>query len=432
MPARFKVKPESAYYVMSGAMTLIFSTMFVYLVVFYYTVVHLNPLQLVLVGTVLEASIFVFELPTGVVADTYSRRLSIILGILTLGVSFIITGIARSFAIVLVSQVIAGLGYTFLSGAEDAWLADEVGSETIGSVYLRSGQINRILGISGTVISAVLASFRLDLPILGGGGMFFLLGLLLLIIMPENHFEPYNPQNNTSGLPAMLATFQEGARIIRVRPYLLSMVLINFFVGASSEGFDRLGDAHLVANFVFPALVVPLLGSLKPIVWFSIFNLAGSVLSLLVVEGMRSRLEKLTTDQRLSARALVMLTIVFAAGGIGFALAGSFPLVVVCLLFRGLIGALIWPIYNAYQTRSVPAHVRATVLSITGQGNAIGQVLGGPLVGWIGTGSLRTALVVAGLFILPNSFLYRNKNYDNQLIDEISLKDQEIVEPEAD
>ena len=43
---------------------------------------HLSPLQLVLMGTAMEAAVFVFEVPTGVVADTYSRRLSLVIGYL--------------------------------------------------------------------------------------------------------------------------------------------------------------------------------------------------------------------------------------------------------------------------------------------------------------------------------------------------------------
>jgi MFS transporter, DHA3 family, tetracycline resistance protein len=90
------------------------------MMVYLYTVVKLNPLQLVLVGTVLEASAFVFEVPTGVVADTYSRRLSIIIGVLVPGVSFLLLGLAHFFPLILFSQAICGLGYTFLSGATDA------------------------------------------------------------------------------------------------------------------------------------------------------------------------------------------------------------------------------------------------------------------------------------------------------------------------
>jgi MFS transporter, DHA3 family, tetracycline resistance protein len=250
--------------------------------------------------------------------------------------------------------------------------------------------------------------------------------------MPENHFHPFRHEEAACGLPAMFATFREGAHVIRSRPFLISLVLINFFVGASSEGFDRLGDAHLTANFTFPALVVPLLGTLKPIVWFSIRSLAGGLLSLLVVERLRPHLETLTKNLGRTARALTWLNLVFAAGGIGFALAGTFPLAVSCLLLRGLVGALIWPLFSAYQVQSVPAMVRATVLSMTGQGNALGQVLGGPLVGWIGSGSLRAALMVAGLLILPNSFLYRKRGVKDLPAAEEPLPDTTLVKPEGD
>src|SRR5574338_16219 len=117
MLSRLKLPAEQTYYLMNGAMTLFGETMFVYLTVFYFTVVELNPLQLVLVGTVLEASTLLFEIPTGVVADTYSRRLSIIIGVFTLGAGFLLIGLARTFPLVLLAQVICGLGYTFTSGA---------------------------------------------------------------------------------------------------------------------------------------------------------------------------------------------------------------------------------------------------------------------------------------------------------------------------
>jgi len=416
MFSRSKLNAETIYYWMSGAMTLFDSTMFVYLTVFYFTTVGLNPLQLVLVGTVLEASILIFEVPTGVVADTYSRRLSVVLGVLTLGIAWVVTGFARTFSIVVLSQVIAGLGYTFLSGATDAWLADEVGNERVGAVYLRSGQINRLIGMLGIFISAVLASIRLDLPILMGGVMYVGLGLFLVVSMPEDHFQPFQHETGNRGLSAMLATFREGLRVIRTKPFLLNLVLIEFFVGTASEGFDRLGDAHLVANFTFPALVLPLLGTLQPILWFSIISLAGSLLSLIVVERLRPRLERLTVHLRKTARALTALTLVFAGCGIGFALAGSFPLAVTFLLLRGLAGGLIWPLYGAFRAQSIPSSVRATILSMTGQGNALGQVLGGPLVGWIGTRALRAALAISGLFILPNALLY--KASDDPLVEE--------------
>jgi DHA3 family tetracycline resistance protein-like MFS transporter len=429
---RNKLNAELAYYLMSGAMSLFNATMFVYLTVFYYKVVGLDPLQLVLVGTVLEGAIFLLEVPTGVVADTYSRRLSVVLGVLVLGIAFVVTGLARSFPIVLLAQVIAALGYTFTSGATEAWLADEVGNEKVGAIYIRTGQIGRVMWIIGILVSGVLASVRLDVPVLVGGVLYFLLGLFLAVKMPETNFKPFQHEHEARGLAAMLGTFREGTRILRLQPFLITLVLINFFVGAASEGFDRLGDAHLLDNFTFPALNLPLLGTLDSLLWFSILSLASSLLGLLVVERLRKRMEKLTQDQGKTARTLTVLNLVFSGAGIGFALAGSFPLAVGCLLLRDLVGGLIWPLFGAYQVQSIPSHVRATLLSMSSQGNAIGQVLGGPLVGWIGRGSLRLALVVAGLMILPNSFLYRKKPGGDQQSEEEPLAERVLLEAKRD
>ena len=432
MFSRSKLGAELTYYLMSAAMTLFDSTMFVYITVFYYAVVGLNPLQLVLIGTALEGSILLFEVPTGVVADTYSRRLSVLLGILTLGAGFVLTGLARTFFVALLAQVVCGLGYTFLSGATDAWLADEVGDDQVGQVYLRAGQINRLVGMLGILASAVLASVRLDLPILTGGVLYILLFLFLALVMPEHHFQPFQPESAKRGLPSMFATFREGARVIRSQPFLITLLLINFFVGTASEGFDRLGDAHLMANFTFPPLVLPLLGTLKPIVWFSIISMAGSLLSLVMIEPLRPRLETLTKDRALTARALTALNVVFAGCGIAFALTRSFPLAVSVLLLRWLTGSLIWPLFNAFQVQSVNTRVRATVLSMTGQGNALGQVLGGPLVGWIGTASMRAALVVSGLLILPNSLLYGKGSTANAPAEPEALQENAELQPQGD
>jgi DHA3 family tetracycline resistance protein-like MFS transporter len=89
----------------------------------------MDPLQLVLTGTTLEVTVLIFEIPTGVLADVYSRRLSTILGVALIGGSLIIEGSFPLFAIVLLSQVIWGIGWTLISGAHDAWIADEIGAD---------------------------------------------------------------------------------------------------------------------------------------------------------------------------------------------------------------------------------------------------------------------------------------------------------------
>ena len=71
-----KLNAIPTYYLISAVAGLLFSTMGMVSTIYRVEVVGLNPLQLVVVGTVLEAAYFLGEIPTGIVADIYSRRLS--------------------------------------------------------------------------------------------------------------------------------------------------------------------------------------------------------------------------------------------------------------------------------------------------------------------------------------------------------------------
>src|SRR5262249_42836775 len=113
---------------------------------------HLTPLQLVLMGTAMEAAVFLFEVPTGVVADTYSRRLSLIIGYLGMGLAWLAVAFVSAPWLAIVLWALWGISYTFTSGAEQAWLADEVGAEKAPRVFLRAARV----GQAGAVVGLVL------------------------------------------------------------------------------------------------------------------------------------------------------------------------------------------------------------------------------------------------------------------------------------
>ena len=100
----------------------------------------LGPFQLVLLGTILEGTYLLFETPTGVVADTIGRRASVIIGLTGGGIGFILLGLSTTFWMAAASQVIWGIFATFESGADVAWLTDEVGEEAARPLYVRGNQ----------------------------------------------------------------------------------------------------------------------------------------------------------------------------------------------------------------------------------------------------------------------------------------------------
>ena len=116
----------------------------------------LSPLQLVLMGTAMEGAVFLFEIPTGVVADTYSRRLSLIVGYLGMGATWMLVGLVSAPWLIIALWGLWGLSYTFTSGAEEAWIADEVGRDKMGRVFLRGARLWYIGAVLGLVLQVAI------------------------------------------------------------------------------------------------------------------------------------------------------------------------------------------------------------------------------------------------------------------------------------
>lgn len=93
--------PVPIYLLLAGGSEFLYTLVFTVNMIYQATVVGLSPLQLVLVGTTLEAVAFLGEVPTGIVADLYSRRRSIIIGLALIGAGFTLEGSIPSFAAVL-------------------------------------------------------------------------------------------------------------------------------------------------------------------------------------------------------------------------------------------------------------------------------------------------------------------------------------------
>ena len=397
MASRAILPKADAYRLYLLAMGLsAFATTLAYTVHLVYQVkqVGLNPLQLVLIGTTLELTALLTEIPTGVVADVYSRRLSIIVGFLLLGISLILEGSLPIFEVLLVGQVVAGLGYTFLSGATSAWIVDEIGLERAGKAFLRGAQAEQILAFCGIFVSVALASVSLQLAIVCGGILLVLLAACLALFMPETGVQR-RPASDRESWRMFVSTFREGFVLVRTRQILLLITLAAIIHGAFSEGFDRLWITHLLENFSLPSL-----GQLDEIVWFGIISAVSMPLSLAVTEVLRRRLDM--SDSRQVALTLIGVYAALIGSVLLFILTDSFALVLLGLWLTGAARAIRNPLMEAWINQHTESNVRATVLSIQGQADAFGQIAGGPLVGAVGLlSSVRLAISLSALLLLP-------------------------------
>jgi DHA3 family tetracycline resistance protein-like MFS transporter len=387
------------YLLMEGSLALFVGLIFTVNMVYQATTVGLNPLQLVLVGTTLELVVFVFEVPTGIVADVYSRRLSILIGVLLVGFGFALEGLFPIFGVVLLAQVFWGLGATFTSGASQAWIADEVGEERAGKAFLRASQAGMIGGLIAIPLSVALASVSIQLPIVLGGVLTMIMAGVLALIMPENGFRPTPPGERTTW-GALSDTLRSGLRLVRGRTMLLIFLGVAAISGLYSEGFDRLWTAHLLEDYRFPTL-----GDLEPVVWFGVIRAVSIVLSISATEVVRRQVG--TSHQGRIAHALIGLTVLTVVGILAFALAESFALALIAYWLVSVARTVTEPLVAAWTNLHAESSVRATIFSLTNQVNAIGQIAGGPGVGYIGkVRSLRAALVVSGLMLSPAVLLF--------------------------
>jgi MFS transporter, DHA3 family, tetracycline resistance protein len=362
-------------------------------------VAHLNPLQLVLVGTVLEGTSFLFEVPTGIVADVYSRRLSIIIGTFLLGVGLALQGVVPEFGVILLAQVIWGIGYTFTSGATEAWLTDEIGVTRANPLFLRASQVELIGSIVAVAIATAIGNFSLQLPILIGGGLYLVMAVALLFIMPEHGFTP-TPREERTTWQVMGGQLRSGVSLIRRSHVLLTILGIVAFTGAASEAYDRLSTDHFLTDFTFPTF-----HDWKPVVWLGIFSIIGQLGNIGAFEIIRRRLD--TNSHRAVARALTVSTALLIACYLGFALVGNLVLAVVASIGVRMCRNINSPLQTAWINQHVDSRVRATVISISSQADAIGQIAGGPVVGYVGVlATVRAALVVGGCILSPALVLY--------------------------
>lgn len=393
------MNPFSLYLVLEFSASLLFSLIFTVSQLYYVTVVQLSPFQLVLMGTILEATVFFFEIPTGVLADVKSRRLSIIIGYALMGVGFVVEGSLPFFAAIALAQVLWGFGYTFTSGATQAWVADELGEERAGGAYLRGAQAARVGALAAIPLSVTLGTLSIQLPIVLGGLLMILLAVFLIFTMSEEGFAPTSPEERTTWV-LMLKTVRDARKLVRRQPVLLVLLSIAFFDGLYSEGFDRLWTPHLLESFQ-----APWGGTAEPVVWFGLIRAVLLLISVVATEVARRRVD--INRARPLARALMLNAGLIVLSLVGFGMVRSFWIALALLWLIGALRSIAAPLQAAWFNLGIDdPQVRATMFSVSGQADAIGQIAGGPAVGAIGNASIRAALVTSASLLSPVLPLY--------------------------
>lgn len=389
-------KTTTVFLLYSAANGFTFRLVGTLFVVFLVVELGLDPLQLLLMGTTLEVSYLLFEIPTGVVADTVSRRLSVLIGLFGIGVSLLIFGFSGSFWMAALSQALWGISATFESGADIAWLTDEVGEETARAYYIKGEQVYQVASLVGIVAAVILAAAAgLRAPILLAGALALVLCAVMFLIMREDNFRRPERGEGERLRSGLMRTLKAGVGVVRSSPALLLILAVAVLHGASTEGFDRLGDLHFLKGTGLPEL-----GSLDTVLWFGVLDGVGLLLGLGALEVVKRK-----TDLRGHshvARLLAAIDVALVGSVVIFALTRSFWVAAFAFWVAGGLRNVREPIFRSWVNQGLEAATRATVNSMATQADSVGQALGGPGLGVLAKGvSVPWAIGVSGLLRLP-------------------------------
>ncbi len=334
------------------------------------------------VGTVL------FEIPTGVVADTIGRRASFLLSLAVLAASTLAyVGLAQvgsgvvAFAIV---SVFMGLGYTFYSGAMEAWLVDGVRALGYDGDMDRVFSTGQIVGgvamLIGTIGGGFLGQVDLSIPFLFRSALLVVLFVLAFFGMHDVGFQPRPVTIRT--LPAEAgAVASAGIRYgWGSRPLRLIMI-----AGAVQSGF------FFWAWYAWQPYFLELLE--RDAVWVA--GVVAALLSVAMIIG-NSLVQVFTRYCGRRTTILLWTAFVFSAGSIGVGWAASFPIALGFLLVASVAMGVQMPVRQAFVHGIVPSAERATVVSFDSMISGIGAVGGQAGLGIYAERSSYSAAYVVG------------------------------------
>jgi MFS family permease len=319
------------------------------------------------------AGMVLFEIPTGIVADRWGRRVSFLCGTLTLaattGLYVLLWQLRSGFVWWAIISALLGLGFTFFSGATEAWLVDALAATRfdgqLEGVFARGQVVIGAMTLSGSVAGGFLAQLtNLGVPYLARTAILLGMFVVALIMMHDLGFTPARGKRPVAEMKRILdSSVEHGLKVPAVRATMLA--------GMFSGG---------IGIYVFYALQPHLLNLWGNQKAYGIAGLvaalvaAAQILSGFLTPWIRRAFQRRTSALlTLEALAVVMLALI--------GLAENFWVVVVLIMLWALAAYVGTPIRQAYLNGMIPSHERATILSFDSLINSTGGIVAQPLLG---------------------------------------------------
>jgi MFS family permease len=348
---------------------------------------HLSAFELVFLGTAQGIIALVVEVPAGVVADTLSRKWALVIAHTLVGTSMVLTGLVTAFPALVATQMLWGVGWAFASGADVAWVTDELGDpHRIGRV-LAAGARWEQLGSAGGMIGfglLALAVGRSPAMVVAGVAM-VVLGLYVVARFTEHGFTP----TRTRRWQRSVTILRRGVALARHDHEILLVLVATALINGAAEAFGRLYPKRLV-EIGFPSHP-------DPIVWFTGLGISAFAAGALALRGVEARIDGAGGIRRAYATACCVgvLGLLVLAGAPGYVAGSAGVLLVggIALTVTRAVGAI-------WVNRRTASDVRATMQALLAQAEYGGEILLGVALGAIAqVTTITVAFACAAAFI---------------------------------
>jgi MFS family permease len=376
------------------------------LIVVYFAIKGFSFAELSLALAILFITPVFFEVPTGVVADVFGRKVSVILSLLFVSLILLIVPFISSIVSLTILFIFWGIARTLSTGADQAWIVDNLKKSKkenlIQEYYVKNRSFNRAaLMLSGLFAAGLIVLFGKDvivnflgINLIGYDFLWFIesAGFFIAAIILMFVDEHYKPQKI---LPKHIfkhsySHFKSGFRHSYRNPVIFHLIIAAFFIAVAGGMFGIIYQPFLLEL----GLPTHYLGYLM-----SIFGAIGIFLPFIARKIFRF-IKKET--MYLSFIAVMEAILIFAVFFVVSPLAGLAFMVVI-----GNIGDLEKPIQRPYFQRHLKSKIRATVASFESMfihfGVAIAMLIAGGLADLIGP---RITLVFSGIFFIPAVISY--------------------------
>ncbi len=396
-------RPDRVFLTIAATAAFISATAFTIAPLYRIRTAELGNLELVLVGTCMEAAVLLFEIPTGVVADRWSRKWSVIIGHGGMGLGFLIEASSPTFAGVLAGQLVWGIAYTFTSGATVAWVSGELGDpdrKVLARLFMRGSRIGSAAALVAVPLSfAVGINLSLRAPLIVAGCLSLGLAGWLMATMGEAHFAPVDA-GRRSTWRSMAHSATVGVRAIRASHVLVALTVAIFLAGGSSEAYDRYVEKYLLQ------LGPPGWTSWSDLTWLAAVGCVSAALGVVVPWWFMRRHGHLDDDAQ--CRWIVRLISMQVVGLLVMAATGSFLIAALASLVIQRVRSLRSNLLGAWIVPLTPREHRATVLSTLEQADSVSQVTIGPAMGVIGgAAGIPAALATSAVLLAPSAYAVR-------------------------